>query len=459
MCDLDRLFVRPASGASPRRRKSPSSSSSSLGFGAANDETRVISKEQKDSSSRSIIMFGTVNIVLDNANKSVVAKIFFTPSSTQTNNSLLVEALIYKNIISGLIEYHINPHVMAYIGYTVCQVPLRFQSTSWYNDIFMEASRNSRLVSKYYNMDEMHILLTERARGNLLKKHLIEESKIYKKRQHAARPELAQLRWPQDWLPIIFQIVYSIECFVELHVIHNDMHAGNIFVDELASPATYRYFIQSEETKQILEFSVTSKYFIRVYDFDFSTITAPNQFVSRAELPLYNNGKVSNDSDFCNSYGLCSRPDNWYTDLFRIFSSLVNPQNPHIMKWVGQFVDLNLIRSKKLVKWGYLCAKKTKPSATIAYNHGFSSDSDDDDDRAKSCDPVDVSSSAAKAHMNTPNFILSHGFHKHPGSGIKCRQVQLSDLKKKFTNSTMIMENDFVYFAPNVFEKLFVAIT
>ena len=66
----------------------------------------------------------------------------------------------------------------------------------------MQEARRSihdKSKSSKYNFDEMHILLTERSFG----KSLYDTSKSGK------------LRW-NDWHAILFQLIYTIECFLEI---------------------------------------------------------------------------------------------------------------------------------------------------------------------------------------------------------------------------------------------------
>ena len=77
----------------------------------------------------------------------------------------------------------------------------------------------------------------------------------------------------QKLLQTLFQIVYTLAIFEKQRLVHNDLHSGNIMIEELDSEFDYYYVISDYtrgENKKIV--NLKSKYFARIYDFDRSYI-------------------------------------------------------------------------------------------------------------------------------------------------------------------------------------------
>lgn len=71
---------------------------------------------------------------------------------------------------------------------------------------------------------------------------------------------------------IIFQYYYTINTFRNLGLVHNDLHLGNIMIEELESPVTLYYLVETGNDNEYKVFELTTKYFVKIYDFDRSYI-------------------------------------------------------------------------------------------------------------------------------------------------------------------------------------------
>ncbi len=293
------------------------------------NSTKVLTKDEKSSASNSIILFGALKIPLSNVNNNVVGKIFFKSLDPAKDNSLAVEAYVYEKVAWPLIRMHVTPHLILYIGYAICDMK-NAPNTKIIGEIMREARRSIAGKSdKKYDFDEMHVLLTERSNGKELYEYVQSE----------------KLTW-NEWQGILFQLIYTIQCFIEFGFMHNDLHSGNIFVDEIPE-TTFFYFVYFPNGEGLKLFRIRTKYFLRIYDFDFSTSVMKNP----------TNKKIRSLSWLCRELGICDEV-NWYTDLFRIFTSLAKTPGPgELKKWLNTFYNEEVFSNMDLAKNGVLCEK------------------------------------------------------------------------------------------------------
>lgn len=312
--------------------------------------TKILNSDEKGSASNSIILFGSLKIPLKNSNKEVVGKIFFTPINKERDNSLEVEYHVYNEIISNFLKYHITPHLIMFIGYATCEIHTCPNIPPLLEKIIKESHQTiEKKQQNRYNFDEMHILLLEKSKGRKLHDHI----------------QSNDLSW-KDWKAILFQLIYTIQCFLEIGFMHNDMHAGNIFVDEIPE-TSFVYFVNFGK-KNMQCFNVKTKYMLRIYDFDFATYKSLSVFSKNNYTPQQNT-KVSSNSSLCKKGGICKQV-NWYTDLFRIFTGISRAKQPVELKdWLYTYVRESFIMNDTLAKKGVLCksqstnfCKKIKPT-------------------------------------------------------------------------------------------------
>ena len=82
---------------------------------------------------------------------------------------------------------------------------------------------------------------------------------------------------------ILLQCMYTLVYFEEIGLQHNDLHMGNIFVEENPSNISLKF-------NDKVTFNFSSKYLVKVYDFDFSSIV-PTNFNYKT---FYPNGRNNN---------------------------------------------------------------------------------------------------------------------------------------------------------------------
>jgi len=83
------------------------------------------------------------------------------------------------------------------------------------------------------------------------------------------RDQLNQEDFINNFIAIMVQIAYTLECFNRIGLIHNDLHTGNIFVERLLQPINFQYILTDRSGEKIIKiFNIRTNYFIRIFDFD-----------------------------------------------------------------------------------------------------------------------------------------------------------------------------------------------
>lgn len=62
---------------------------------------------------------------------------------------------------------------------------------------------------------------------------------------------------------VLFQIFYTLECFNQIHIRHNDLHMGNIYIETQIPNQNFIYF-----TSPDTYFVIPVTNLVKIYDFD-----------------------------------------------------------------------------------------------------------------------------------------------------------------------------------------------
>ncbi len=193
------------------------------------------------SSSYSVVVFGT----LRTAQQKVAIKLWFAGKTTAW---LDTEALIYRHVINQLISSEHTPHVVHLIEFVQSDV-FNFDKTlcHWNS---LDSTKARMLILPDYSAHE--------SLG-----HWVEE------------------RADDDVFAVLFQLVWTLQCFVEVGLTHGDLHCDNIFIEELPSLRTTTYRVGNS-----LAFGVTTKFMARIFDFDHATkIPTPHNATAHETFP------------------------------------------------------------------------------------------------------------------------------------------------------------------------------
>lgn len=235
---------------------------------------KVLTSTEKGSVSRTIIVTG--NILGNN----VVMKISY-PSKVKYETGLYIEEAIYRLVIDRL---HVNtPCLVRYLGTIRCkeQLVLPEKDTKTVNK-FISANKSAIDI----NSDPM-IIFTEMSTGVTFEKWL-------------SVKERAKL----DLYHVLFLIFYTLKCFQNIGLYHNDLHSGNIFIEE--KDVTLFFKLKNKVIK------LKTRYLPKIYDYDQSSIFHPG--VER---------NVDLDTEFCPLYTICNFPSK-KRDKFTVIAYLLD---------------------------------------------------------------------------------------------------------------------------------------
>ncbi len=294
-----------------------------------------------DSASPSLVTKGTIDLIhpgkphlIEHA-VPVIAKISSVAGTQMADSGLLYETNMYRET-NRLIKRYTTPHVIVAYGILRCrdlltlisyefgkvlQIPgvkdeyLKYvkkpEDDLWNSKIGPHLPTNGidyrawvdfAIRSKYWGSKRSYprknqaaaVIYFEVASGTTLNKFL---------KHHMTSSD--------QLLTVLQQIVYTILCFVDIGLVHNDMHSNNVFVDKLPTPTQFVYFIDND--KFIV---LTIEWFARVFDFD------------RAVMPYKygSNRIVSMWKDVCYYEGVCDKLNPKF-DLFTIIGMLLLGKN------------------------------------------------------------------------------------------------------------------------------------
>lgn len=203
-----------------------------------------------------------------------------------------VERQIYLKVTNLLITGGHCPNLLTAIGEAEC----RFKNSP---DILKLSIQNMKKIIKtaddifkkcefeYCDPDILHILLLE---------------KLYKKKSGVKSVQLEDYIENSSlhmnlyfWKNMLFQILYTLRCFQEVGLIHNDLHLFNILVDYRDKPVDIYY-----QTSKTSYFKITTNYIIKIFDYDRST-----KYSTKYNKTVINNDGL-NELLLCEDYGQCN---------------------------------------------------------------------------------------------------------------------------------------------------------
>jgi len=280
--------------------------------------TKMLSR---NSASETIQFFGNVNKEMFGI-EGIMIKMSFKSKYPKEDNSLEVERKIYRQVTNSLIFNKNTPHVIMYYGTVECD---NFNIEKMNYNVDPQFYRELSFINVKYDTRRVRMLLTEKSQGKTINDILI------------TRPSL------EDWKEIFFQIIWTLICFGDVGLSHNDLHTGNIFVD-VGEPETRTYVYSSK-----LSFTVKSKYNVKIFDYDRSS-----KISTKADQCHIVNTRLS--SRDCKNFGLCNSY-NPKRDITRVLGSAVYVANQindeNLLSLISEIADLDFLKS--LYYNGLLC--------------------------------------------------------------------------------------------------------
>lgn len=238
------------------------------------------SGKEKQSASSTIIIKGllspTKREIEKKEDSNIIIKVSFE-SLNKFNNSLNVEQAIYKNVIPNLVLNMHTPGVVYALGTLDCEAitslpPEQLDKYDLELGKIGFPMRKGRFYPPSYDINKPSLLVMEKSKGITL-------SDWFK-----------TPRKQEDILSIIFIAVYTLNCFANIGLRHNDLHFGNIFVEDLR---TYAHLYFKVEDDKIIK--VKTRYIPKIYDFDRGSILSP--LVPR---------NIMLDISYCQNVGTCN---------------------------------------------------------------------------------------------------------------------------------------------------------
>jgi len=269
-------------------------------------------KEDKENQSNTIIIFANILLPIELAkkyislNKAIVIKCSF---EDQLVNNLEVETAVYENIIDKLVSNNNCPFLINFYGAYKCNIG----NNTLFNNVLIKDEINKYIKAYATKKNNLNLLFLERS---------------YDKTFYGF--DFTQIHEFNDYISIIFQLLYTLTCFERENVRHNDLHGNNIFIKELDEYVDL-YFQPSSEDVYI---KIKTKYIVDLYDFDRATV--------RYNLSIPRNNFL--DDFYCKNYGTCNLLNNKY-DLFTIIFNIKESMIPRMTdkksaNIISSFIDL-----------------------------------------------------------------------------------------------------------------------
>jgi hypothetical protein len=319
---------------------------------------------QKTSTSVSVILLGDLIEHSKRASSRdvlyfipVALKIFYPPPDPQLNNSLKTEATIYEYLTKNLYLKKHTPHLIRHIAHLTCtdikgmidnisqDETLKKQLTSALLKLKNDTNFDLRAFGSaiqdkgVQTTDPLTVLAVEQALNSKTGYAFLE---FFIDNPSTPMP-------PNILKILVFQILWTLECFNRIGMRHNDLHMNNFFV-QLYNPdeANYNYSYTLPDGKTF--YFTTVPFSVKIFDFDRSNIegVTDNTLLSRG-----------NPSELCNKIGICRGPNPKY-DTLKFLCTLYTwleeerKSNPEF----DQFIETNI--SKDLFTYLQQNAAKNK---------------------------------------------------------------------------------------------------
>ena len=156
------------------------------------------------------------------------------------NNSLSVEEAIYRNVITFLIDNHCTPNLIGYLG-------------TLHRSIYPVLPDQTKIMYK-------------KERDTLYKDYDINTPPMLLFLEHS--PGINFHDWCDkdrslnDVLTVFFQLLYTVLCFSNIGLRHNDLHSKNIFIEDIGEPVKLYFNVNGTYIE------LTTRYIPKIYDFD-----------------------------------------------------------------------------------------------------------------------------------------------------------------------------------------------
>jgi hypothetical protein len=226
------------------------------------------------------------------------------------DNSLKVELLLYRNVLNKLLYRNVCPHIIGYLNDKKFQLPVYNKKDKKvelknFNYLFLEMS-NGVTLRNYSEEKKSEEKKSEEKKyadgdGDTIMNYSEEKKSKEKSKKKYLEMSL------NDLIGITFQILYTLAVFKNILLSHNDLHPGNIIIENKYIKYSYKI------NEQIV--TLECNYLVKIFDFDNASIY--NENVCR-------NIKLDYEYDnfhYCKDWNMCNVFTN--NDLHLVLTSLV----------------------------------------------------------------------------------------------------------------------------------------
>lgn len=235
--------------------------------------------------------------------------------------SLEYEIIMYKYLYVHFIQRRVTPNIMQLLMVLECDSMLTdFTATANNPQTPPElAAKYQQMIRGWTKRQGWTDTLMQRTYGQLTDqgRMMIVESGSGKSLRDLIEDRVLS---SSDLHAIVFQVLYTLNEMYYAGIKHNDLHLGNVWIQLLPNPRTLHYYYASPGSNQLHHFVITTRYLVKIYDFDRSTFTKRNA----EDVSLNNSNNLTRSEDeFCKVSGECNIEDARF-DIFRFTSHLIS---------------------------------------------------------------------------------------------------------------------------------------
>lgn len=294
---------------------------------------KVLSTVEKDSSSNSIIALASWH-----ETEKLILKISFEERFPRDDNSLQVERKVYRDITTVLQKY--TPNLVPFVAVVGCNKgfvdTLVANKSPIASNIYRQMQHISDVSGTKYDYQKAHILVTHQAKGDTL-------DDWFRSVAWRSWKMVERTMFMRD---VLFQVAYALVVFDDVRFKHGDLHTGNIFVEQMNEPLHLSFGLDRHTIV-----SRNINFFVRIYDFDRSSLDSKNKKIVNSSL-------IPRESvpNLCHMFGDCNdfrELADWFTILHFIYIRTEGDA-----KLMERIFPRSLLRHKGLAYTGRACERR-----------------------------------------------------------------------------------------------------
>lgn len=210
-----------------------------------------LSKLDKNSTTDTVQISTTLDVgdVHDDDIPRVFLKVSFEekPPPAAENGNLATERRVYMEVTNKLLFQRATPHIIACYG-VLHEGNISIKSLEGIEQNLTRSDRAHLIKNGFYPQKPVALVL---------------EAAQFSSQLYVPRRKDASGGTGSEYGDILFQVLWTLLCFQDVGLRHNDLHTGNIFVRNMGRAKTYVYVLSEE-----VAFSLTTNTHVLIYDFD-----------------------------------------------------------------------------------------------------------------------------------------------------------------------------------------------